>query len=106
MAEKPGESDWSRILGQSEGEAIPYESGDGPYDPNDPLAATAWLDAATVLYKGKVLRRGQRGPQKLPTKRLVSLRLSPEVLEHFQATGKGWQSRIDETLRQAIHKEA
>ncbi len=40
-----------------------------------------------------------RGPQKTPTKRLVSIRLSPDVLEALRATGEGWQTRIDEILR-------
>jgi uncharacterized protein (DUF4415 family) len=43
-----------------------------------------------------------RGPQKAPTKRPVSIRLSQEVVEHFRATGPGWQGRIDETLKAAI----
>jgi uncharacterized protein (DUF4415 family) len=43
------------------------------------------------------MRKG-RGPNKEPTKELVSLRLSPEVLRHFKADGPGWQTRIDETL--------
>jgi uncharacterized protein (DUF4415 family) len=43
-----------------------------------------------------------RGPQKAPKKIPVSLRLSPEVVEHFRAGGAGWQSRIDETLRKAM----
>lgn len=51
------------------------------------------------------IRKG-RGPNKAPTKRLVSLRLSPEVVEHFKSTGKGWQSRIDETLRKAVKRKA
>ena len=40
------------------------------------------------------------------TKERISIRLSPEVTEYFRATGKGWQSRIDETLRAyvASHK--
>lgn len=42
-----------------------------------------------------------RGIQKAPTKVPVSLRLSPEVVEHFRATGPGWQSRIDEILKKA-----
>jgi uncharacterized protein (DUF4415 family) len=42
-----------------------------------------------------------RGPQKAPTKQLVSLRLDPDVLEHFRSTGDGWQSRMNEALRQA-----
>jgi uncharacterized protein (DUF4415 family) len=51
------------------------------------------------------IRKG-RGPNKSPTKRLVSLRLSPEVIEHFKSTGSGWQSRIDETLRKAVKRKA
>lgn len=44
------------------------------------------------------IRRG-RGPNKAPTKKLVSLRLSPQVLDAYKAKGPGWQSRIDEDLR-------
>jgi uncharacterized protein (DUF4415 family) len=44
---------------------------------------------------------GKRGLQKKPTKKLVSLRLSPEVLSYFRSTGDGWQSRIDDALRKA-----
>ncbi len=50
------------------------------------------------------IRRG-RGPNKSPTKKLVSLRLSPEVIGHFKSTGSGWQSRIDETLRKMIKRK-
>jgi uncharacterized protein (DUF4415 family) len=46
-------------------------------------------------------RRG-RGPQKRPTKRLVSLRLDPDVIDHFRARGPGWQARINYTLRKAV----
>jgi uncharacterized protein (DUF4415 family) len=45
---------------------------------------------------------GQRGPQISPTKKLVSLRLSASVLAHYKATGPGWQTRIDETLKRAV----
>jgi uncharacterized protein (DUF4415 family) len=44
------------------------------------------------------IRKG-RGPNKAPTKKLVSLRLSGQVLEAYKAKGPGWQSRIDEDLR-------
>jgi uncharacterized protein (DUF4415 family) len=44
------------------------------------------------------IRRG-RGPNKAPTKRLVSLRLSGQVIEAYKAKGPGWQSRIDADLR-------
>jgi uncharacterized protein (DUF4415 family) len=44
------------------------------------------------------IRRG-RGPNKAPTKQLISLRLSRQVLEAYKSKGPGWQSRIDEDLR-------
>jgi uncharacterized protein (DUF4415 family) len=51
------------------------------------------------------LRKG-RGPNKAPTKKQVTLRLSPVVLEHFKAKGKGWQSRIDEALVKIVKRKA
>lgn len=54
---------------------------------------------AAVRAALEARKPGQRGPQKAPTKKLVSLRLSPEVLTYFRSTGEGWQSRIDEALR-------
>lgn len=46
--------------------------------------------------------RRARGPQKAPKKVSTTLRLSPEVIEHFRAGGTGWQSRIDAALREFI----
>lgn len=51
------------------------------------------------------IRRG-RGPNKAPTKKLVSLRLSPDVLDHYRSKGPGWQTRIDEALRKAAKLRA
>ena len=45
---------------------------------------------------------GQRGPQVAPTKQLVSVRYSPEVLAFFKASGAGWQSRMDDALKQWV----
>ncbi len=42
----------------------------------------------------------RRGPQKTPTKQLVSIRLSPDVVSKLRASGRGWQARVDEHLRQ------
>jgi len=48
--------------------------------------------------------RGKRGPQKVPTKIPVSIRLSPEVVKHFKEKGPGWQSKIDDALRRIVKK--
>jgi uncharacterized protein (DUF4415 family) len=52
----------------------------------------------------RALKRGKRGPQKAPTKELISVRLSPDVLSALRATGEGWQTLIDETLRREFVK--
>ena len=58
---------------------------------------------AAVAAKRKL---GVRGPQVSPTKQLVSVRYSPEVLDYFKSGGAGWQTRMDEALKQwvARHK--
>jgi len=43
----------------------------------------------------------KRGPQKAPTKVSVGIRLSPDVVAHYRASGRGWQTRVDEILREA-----
>lgn len=46
-----------------------------------------------------------RPPMPIGTQKAkVNLRLSPEVLAALRATGKGWQTRADEALRQAFVK--
>ena len=45
--------------------------------------------------------RRTRGLQKAPTKVAVQLRLDRDVLARFRASGKGWQSRINEILKKA-----
>ena len=49
-----------------------------------------------------------RGPQKTATKERITIRLSPEVVQHFRGTGDGWQSRVDAALQVWLksHKSA
>jgi uncharacterized protein (DUF4415 family) len=51
-------------------------------------------------------QRGERGPQVAPTKQLVSVRFSPEVLQYFKATGTGWQTRMNEVLLEWVNKRS
>lgn len=48
-----------------------------------------------------ILKRRGRPPLEAP-KEAVKLRLDPDVLAHFRATGAGWQTRINDTLRKAV----
>ncbi len=77
---------------------IPFEPGDGPYDPNDDAAVEAAWASGTVTH-------GYRGKQKKPTKQLVPIRLSRSVLDHFKSQGKGWQTRIDQALLAVVEQQ-
>ena len=44
----------------------------------------------------------RRGPQKTPTKELISIRLSRDVLAGFRAGGPGWQGRIEAALKRSL----
>ncbi len=51
-------------------------------------------------FKQSVRRRGR--PPKANPKVSVHIRFSQEVVAHFKATGKGWQTRIDDALKEWI----
>ena len=46
-------------------------------------------------------RKG-RGRQKTPTKQQTTIRLDADLVAHFRASGLGWQTRINDTLRRAV----
>jgi len=39
-----------------------------------------------------------RGPQIMPTKKQLTLRLDEEVVDYFKLHGKGWQTQINDVL--------
>jgi uncharacterized protein (DUF4415 family) len=91
----------------------PVTPDDAPFDEDNP----EWTDEmfarakpAHEVLPPEVLaafpRTRARGAQKRPTKVPISVRLSSEVVEHFRATGPGWQARIDEVLKQAIARKS
>lgn len=45
----------------------------------------------------KTIRRGR--PKATVTKNRITIRLSQDVLESFRSTGDGWQTRIDNALK-------
>ena len=57
---------------------------------------------AEVLPELAAKLRRARGPQNAPTKISTTIRLSPEVIGHFKRGGRGWQSRIDEALKEWV----
>lgn len=59
------------------------------------------LGAADLKQMKKIGR-----PKSEITKERITIRLSPDVLERFRATGTGWQTRVDAALRDWLKTHA
>ena len=73
---------------------------DNPEWPETDFAAAR--PAAEAVPAAAYARRRTRGPQKAPTKRLVSIRFDRDVLDALRASGRGWQMRVNEIVRRAV----
>ncbi len=72
-------------------------------DPDLPEITDDWI-AGADLYRGDKLVR--RGRPKLETPRqLLSLRLPPQVIARWKASGPGWQTRMAEALEKSAPKQ-
>ena len=71
-------------------------------DPDDaPEITEDWVKEADLYHGDKLVRRGR--PKAAVTKEAVKLRLDADVLAALRATGDGWQTRINDTLRASLH---
>jgi len=56
------------------------------------------------MYSGdKLVRRGR--PKMENPRQLLSLRLPPQVIARWKASGPGWQTRMAETLEKSAPKK-
>lgn len=63
------------------------------------ITAAALDDPDAQPVDGLVRKRGRPFVER--PKEKISLRLDPEVIDHFRATGAGWQTRMNDALRRA-----
>jgi uncharacterized protein (DUF4415 family) len=91
-------SEWERVIAEAPGEDRPAA----------PAEEAAWSDAIVVKEGGypkvraALEEKRRRGPNKQPIKEQVAIRISPEVLAYFRSTGRGWQTRMDEVLKEWV----
>ena len=94
-AEKNG-TDWARVKREAgQDTPIPFTPDSGPYDPNDAAAVGAYWAGATI-------KRGRGRPTVAVKRPTLNMRVDADVLDAFKATGPGWQTRINEVLREAV----
>ncbi len=67
-----------------------------------PEITKKWVAEAELRRGTKLVRRG-RPPTPNP-KQLLSLRLPPEVIAGWKATGPGWQTRMADVLKKSTPK--
>ena len=71
-------------------------------DPDDAPELTAeHFERADVYHGERLVRRGLGHSASEERSGLAGLRIDQDVLERFRATGPGWETRINEALRQA-----
>ena len=70
-------------------------------DPDDAPDLTE--DGWPEKFAKATVRRGR--PPVAKPKVSTTIRLSPDVIDYFKAGGRGWQTRIDEALRDWIGKQ-
>jgi uncharacterized protein (DUF4415 family) len=88
-------------------------------DPDDAPELTAEMLARAEVFQGdrfvrrataeaprrataEAPRRGRGRPKSAAAKQQISVRLDPDVQEALRAAGPGWQSQINDLLRQAL----
>jgi uncharacterized protein (DUF4415 family) len=64
-----------------------------------PEITDAWIEEADLRRGPKVVRRGR--PRLANAKQLLSLRLPPDVITSWKATGPGWQTRMAKVLERS-----
>ena len=70
-------------------------------DPDDSPELTAEFFKSADIYEGNKLKTRGR-PKAAAPKEPVKLRLDADVLAALRASGEGWQTRINETLRASL----
>ncbi len=72
-------------------------------DPDSlPEITDAWIAGADLYNGDKLVRRGR--PKLASPRQLLSLRLPPQIIARWKATGPGWQTRMAEALEKTAPK--
>jgi uncharacterized protein (DUF4415 family) len=69
-----------------------------------PELTDEFFEQADLHVDGKLIQRGR--PKAEVRKVLLSIRYSPEVVDYFRSTGRGWQTRMDDALKEWLKEHA
>ena len=95
-------TDWHKVKSLTDEEII--------HDTDSPQTSAADWTQAFVSHSASELHaettKRKRGTNKLPIKKQVAIRFDAEVLAYFRSTGKGWQTRMNEALKEWVKDHA
>lgn len=87
------QADWNKLIAEGPGEDRP----------STPEEIAAWSkDAVFPGGGGDAYMKRRRGPGRAPHKVPTTIRFDPEVLAALKATGRGWQTRVNEAMREWV----
>jgi uncharacterized protein (DUF4415 family) len=93
-------TDWAKVAALTDDEII--------CDDDSPATTEADWNGAFVCRSAEELHtevvQRTRAANKNPLKELVAIHYESEVLEKFRATGKGWQSRMNDALKEWLNQ--
>jgi len=69
-------------------------------DKSKPAVIRHVSDAQDATRQEAIRRRGR--PKSTAPKEKINIRVSPDVLAALRASGRGWQTRMDAILREAV----
>ncbi|MGO9005922.1 MAG: BrnA antitoxin family protein [Beijerinckiaceae bacterium] len=93
IARGEDKTDWARVKAKTE-EQLAADTASDP----------AWNGIPEDWYKDAVARTGPLLRPK-ENKRQVTMRFDADVLEFFQTTGRGWQTRMNAVLRSFMERQ-
>jgi len=97
MKKQEQQTDWAALRRQAEeGKPVPYDPEVDLYDPNDDAQVQeAWAEGRVTVTK--------MGRPPVAIKRpTLNMRVDADVMAHLRASGKGWQTRVNKVLREAV----
>ena len=85
---------------------LPLIDDDGEVRELDLADIRRFRPANAVLPPDLLKVLGIRGPQKAPLKQPTTIRFDADVLAALKATGRGWQTRVNEAMREWVKTHA
>ncbi|ALM83642.1 BrnA antitoxin family protein [Bordetella sp. N] len=97
MKKQKQQTDWDALRrAAAKGKPVPFDADDDLYDPDDEaMVAEAWSEGRVTVTK--------MGRPPVAIKRpTLNMRIDADVMAHLRASGKGWQTRVNKVLRDAV----